>query len=60
MTPTKRRQVVTHLTAAFPVSERRACRATGFARSSQRYRSRRPRRDELRARLHALALLKPR
>ena len=60
MTPRKRRQVVTHLTAAFHVSERRACRATGFARSSQRYRSRRPRRDELRVRLQTLALLKPR
>lgn len=60
MTASKRRQVVTHLTAAFHVSERRACRVTGFARSSQRYRRRRPRRDELRARLHTLALLKPR
>ena len=60
VTPTKRRQVVTHLTAAFHVSERRACRATGFARASQRYASRRPRRDELRERLHTLALLKPR
>ena len=60
VTPSKRRQVVTHLTAAFAVSERRACRATGFARSSQRYASRRPPRDELRARLHTLALLKPR
>jgi putative transposase len=29
------------------VSERRACRVTGFARSSQRYWSRRPRRDKL-------------
>jgi putative transposase len=60
VTPTKRRQVVTHLTAAFAVSERRACRATGFTRSSQRYASRRPPRDELRERLHTLALLKPR
>lgn len=32
----------------------------GFARSSQRYRSVRPPRGELRARLHTLALLKPR
>lgn len=60
MTARARRQVVTHLTAAFGVSERRACRTTGFARSSQRYRSTRPPRHELRARLHTLALLKPR
>lgn len=60
VTPAARRQVVTYLTAAFAVSERRACRATGFARSSQRYASRRPLRAELRARLHTLALLKPR
>lgn len=60
VTPTSRRRVVTHLQAAYHVSERRACGATGFARSSQRYQSRRPRRDELRARLHTLALLKPR
>jgi putative transposase len=37
------------------MSERRACRFTGFARSTQRYRSRRPPDTELRARLHALA-----
>lgn len=60
MTPGKRRQVVTHLRAAFTVSERRACRAMGFARSSQRYRSRRSTREELRERLRTLAVLKPR
>ena len=52
--------MVTHLQAAYAVSERRACRATGFARSSQRYRSVRPPRRELRERLQTLALLKPR
>jgi putative transposase len=52
--------VVTHLQAAYAVSERRACRATGFARSSQRYRSVRPPRRALRDRLQTLALLKPR
>ncbi len=31
--------MVSHLQSAYDVSERRACRATGFARSSQRYRS---------------------
>jgi putative transposase len=60
VTPRARRRVVTHLQAAYAVSERRACRATGFARSSQRYRSVRPPRRELRERLHTLALLKPR
>ena len=60
MTPRARRRVVTHLQAAYQVSERRACRATGFARSSQRYRSVRPPRRELRDRLQTLALLKPR
>ena len=42
------------------LSERQACRFTGFARSSQRYRTRRPSRTDLRARLHTLAVLRPR
>jgi putative transposase len=42
------------------ISERCACRYTGFARSSQRYRTRRPPRGELRERLHTLAILRPR
>jgi putative transposase len=42
------------------ISERRACRFTGFARTSQRYPARRPNRAELRARLHTLATLRPR
>ena len=42
------------------VSERRACRYTGFARSSQRYRTCRPARTELRARLQTLATERPR
>ena len=42
------------------ISERRACRFTGFARASQRYQSRRPVRTELRARLLTLATLRPR
>jgi putative transposase len=42
------------------ISERQACRYTGFARSSRRYRGTRPSRVELRARLQALALLRPR
>jgi putative transposase len=47
------------LQAAYLASERRAYRAAGFARSSQRYASRRPAQEELRARLHTL-LTKPR
>lgn len=42
------------------LSERQACRYTGFARSSQRYCARRPLRTELRARLTTLAVLRPR
>jgi putative transposase len=45
---------------AADMSERRACRFFGFARSSQRYRTRRPARRELRERLHTLAVLRPR
>ena len=41
------------------MSERRACRFTGFAPSSQRYTSRRPARTELRARLKVLAGERP-
>jgi putative transposase len=41
VTPSRRRSVVEHLRSAYQVSERRACRATGFHRSSQRYRTRR-------------------
>lgn len=47
------------MTAAH-VPERQACRFTGFSRSSQRYRSRRPARTALRERLLTLAMLKPR
>jgi len=42
------------------ISEHRACRFTGFARSTQRYRTRRAPRTELRERLHTLAVLRPR
>jgi putative transposase len=46
--------------AAAQLTERWACRYAGFPRSSQRSRSRRPPREELRTRLHTLALLRPR
>ena len=35
-----RREVAGHLRVAYDISERRACQATGFGRSSQRYRKR--------------------
>jgi putative transposase len=50
-----RRDVVRHLQGAYGVGERRACQATGFHRSSQRYRSRRDPQTELRIRLRDLA-----
>ena len=40
MRPAVRREVAGHLQVAYDVSERRACQATGFGRSSQRYRKR--------------------
>nr|MBA3318338.1 transposase [Gemmatimonadales bacterium] len=42
------------------LSERQACRFTGFARASQRYRARRPPHTALRDRLATLAGLRPR
>lgn len=55
VTPEQRRTAVTTAMTTAEVSERRACRFTGFARSTQRYRSRRPPDTALRARLHELA-----
>jgi putative transposase len=55
VTPEQRRTAVTSAMTTAEVSERRACRYTGFARSTQRYQSRRPPDTELRARLHELA-----
>lgn len=60
MTPDERRTAVTYAMVTAEVSERRACRYAGFARSSQRYRTCRPPRTELRERLHTLATLRPR
>src|SRR3546814_3066752 len=51
--PAGRRAVVGHLRAAYRGSERRARHATGFGRSSQRYRSRRDPQTELRMRLRS-------
>jgi putative transposase len=60
VTTKQRRQVVTTLLAAYPVSERRACRLIGLARSRWQYASRRPPRTELRERLRTLAAERPR
>ena len=55
VTPSRRRDVVTHLCLAYRVSERCACGAMGFARASQRYRSVADPQEELRLRLKELA-----
>lgn len=55
VTPEQRRTAVTDAMQTAEVTERRACRFTGFPRSSQRYQSRRPADAELRAQLHAFA-----
>lgn len=60
VTPEQRRTAATSVIATAELSERQACRYMGFARSSQRYRARRPLRTALRERLHALAILRPR
>jgi putative transposase len=50
---------VAYLQVAYEVSERRACEALGFPRSTQRYESRADRHDELRIRLRDLARARP-
>lgn len=60
MTARERRRVVGRVQAAHGVSERRAIRWTGFARSTIRYRSRRPPQEELRDRIREMALERPR
>jgi putative transposase len=59
VTPEQRRTVVEHAMETAGLSERQACRYTGFARSSQRYHSRK---DDvaLGDRLRTLAILRPR
>lgn len=53
--PVRRREVVRHFQEAYAVSERRACRASGFGRASHRYKSRRDPQVALRVRLKELA-----
>lgn len=55
MKPVRRREVVRHFQEAYAVSERRACRASGFGRASHRYKSRRDPHVALRMRLKELA-----
>ena len=50
-----RREAVRYLQGHYPVSERRACRVAGAARSSHRYASQRPPQDALRQRIRELA-----
>jgi putative transposase len=58
--PTDRRQAVGSIRASYEFSERRACRALGFSRSSHRYASRRKEPAELIERLRAHAASRPR
>jgi putative transposase len=60
VTPEDRRTAVTRIMTTANISERNACRYAGFARSTVRYRGVRPPCIELRARLHTLAILRPR
>lgn len=58
--PTALRQAVGVLQADFSMSQRRACKALGFARSSCQYQSQRPLATDLIERLRALAAKRPR
>ena len=61
MSPARRRQAVAKVVAALGISERRACRALGQPRSSQRYvGTEREREEELLLRIRALARENPR
>jgi putative transposase len=55
VTPAAKREAVAHLVETYEVSERRACRLIRADRKTVRYRSRRPRDEELRRRLRELA-----
>ena len=60
VTTRQRRQVVTHLLAAFPTSERQACRLVRLSRSGWQYRTHRGDDAVLRQRPRELAAAKPR
>ena len=55
VTPSRRREVVSHLRTAYGVSERRTCRTVGMSRASYRYRSVADPQSELRVWLRDLA-----
>jgi putative transposase len=55
VTPAAKREAVADLVETYEMSERRACRLMGADRKTVRYRSRRPRDEELRRRLRELA-----
>lgn len=48
--PAVRREIVHHLQKVYDIGKRRACKATNFHRSSQRYKSRGDPQTELRIR----------
>lgn len=61
MSPARRREAVAKAMASFQISERRACRALGVPRSSQRYvGTERGREEELLLRIRSLARENPR
>ena len=60
MTARERRRAVEKVQAAVGVSQRRAIRFTGFARSTIRYTTVREPQDALRARIREIASEKPR
>jgi putative transposase len=60
VTPAARRTTAAYLTKQYAFSQRRACRLTDLARSSARYQARRVEQPELRQRLRALAVARPR
>jgi len=58
VSPTQRRSGVVWAREAYRLPERRACRAMGISRSTVRYKSVRPPREPLRARLRELAAVR--
>ena len=55
MTPAAERRAVAHLMQAHGMSERRACKATGFCRMTMRYKAKRGNDASLRERMKAIA-----